>query len=322
MRICVFFVCVMLLGCAETKEPPRIIFDSDMGPDYDDVGAITLLHAFADRGEAEILATVASTKYEGVASVFDVLNTYFSRPDVPVGIPKGEASELKDFQHWTDTLLSRYPHNLKSNQQAEDAVKLYRRVLAAQPDKSVTIITVGFLTNIANLLKSSPDDISPLTGLELVKLKVKRMVSMAGGFPSFHEFNIKVDAASAKYAFENFPCEIIYSGFEIGNQIKTGLPLIHNDSITDSPVKDVYRIGIRMADEDKGGRRSWDQTAVLIGVKGPEQWYSLREGKIVVDDKGANTWDSTGLGQFYLVESKPASEVNELIDRLMMHRPR
>src|SRR6185437_2250268 len=85
-------------------KPVRLIFDSDMGPDYDDVGAIALLHALADKGEVKILATMASTKYEGVAGVLNVFNTYFNRPDIPIGVPKGYALELRDFQHWTDTL--------------------------------------------------------------------------------------------------------------------------------------------------------------------------------------------------------------------------
>lgn len=321
MRLFPFLLCLLLAGCSETQKPVRVIFDSDMGPDYDDVGAITLLHAFADMGEAEILATVASTNYEGVASVFDILNTYFGRPDLPIGVARADASSLKDFQHWTDSLLARYPYSLKSNAAAQNAVKLYRRILSQQPDRSVTIITVGFLTNIAELLRSGPDELSPLGGMELVKAKAKRMICMAGGFPSFQEFNIKIDAPSAKYVFENFPGEVIFSGFEIGNRIKTGLPLIHNDSIRNSPVKDVYKICIGMSSEDKEGRKSWDQTAVLVAVRGPEPWYNLREGRILVDEKGFNTWDSTARGQFYLKESAPVSDVNKLIDELMQHQP-
>ncbi len=67
-----------------------------MGPDYDDVGAITLLHAFADEGKVNILATIASTKYENVAAVFSVLNTYFKTPNIPIAVPKGDALELRD----------------------------------------------------------------------------------------------------------------------------------------------------------------------------------------------------------------------------------
>src|SRR5471030_2870142 len=65
-----------------TQKPGNIIFDSNMGPDYDDVGAITILHAMADKGEANILATVASTKYEGVAAILNIFNTYFNRPNI------------------------------------------------------------------------------------------------------------------------------------------------------------------------------------------------------------------------------------------------
>ena len=158
-------------------QPLSVIFDSDMGPDYDDVGAITLLHAFADDGKANILATIASTRYDNVAAVFNVFNTYFNRPNIPIGVPKGEALDLRDFQHWSDSVVKNYPHAINSNKDVPDAVALYRRILAIQPDKSVTIITVGFLTNLKNLLQSKADMFSPLSGEQLVKQKVKQLLS-------------------------------------------------------------------------------------------------------------------------------------------------
>lgn len=298
-----------------------VIFDSDMGPDYDDVGAIAILHNFADEGSANILATIASTRYDGVAAVFDAFNTYFNRPDIPVGIPSGKASMLRDNQHWSDTVRANYPHSIKSNNDAENAVTLYRRILAAQPDTSVTIITVGFLTNIADLLRSQGDSLSPLNGKELVTKKVKKMVSMAGRFPEGSEFNVNIDAASSRYAFDNFQRPIIFSGFEIGKDIKAGIPLISDSSIRESPVKDVFRICIPMSAEDSAGRMSWDETAVLVGVKGYEPYYTLNSGKIIVDEKGANKWNSNGTGQYHLVVKAPPSEVQALINKLIMHQP-
>jgi len=174
-------------------QPESVIFDSDMGPDYDDVGAIALLHAFADDGKANILATIASTKYDKVAAVFSVFNTYFKRPNISIGVPKGEALDLRDFQHWSDSVVTNYPHAINTNKDVPDAVALYRRILAIQPDKSVTIITVGFLTNLKNLLQSKADMFSPLNGEQLVRQKVKQLVSMAGRFPSGSEFNVKRD---------------------------------------------------------------------------------------------------------------------------------
>ena len=174
------------------RKPVAVIFDSDMGPDYDDVGAIAILHALSDSGYAKILATVSSTKYEGVSGVLNAFNTYFNRPELPVGVPKGKALELKDWQFWTDTVLARYPHKIKKNAEAPDAVDVYRKILASQPDHSVTIITVGFLTNLANLLESKADRFSPLAGKELIGMKVKQLVSMAGGFPEGREFNLSI----------------------------------------------------------------------------------------------------------------------------------
>ncbi len=314
---------VLVCSCnaPEKNETVAVIFDTDMGPDYDDVGALAMLHALADKGEAEILATVASTRYEGVAAVLDVLNTYFNRPDLPIGVAGPNGLTLKDWQHWTDTLIAKYPHRIISNSEVPGAVSLYRKILSQQPDSSVTIITVGFLTNIADLLQSGPDEHSLLTGLELVKRKVNKLVSMAGRFPSGSEFNVKEDAAAAKHVFENFPRPVIYSGVEIGFRIKTGLPLIGNQLISDSPVKDVFRIGIASAEEDRDGRMSWDQTAVLVAVRGHKPWYTLTEGRITVDAQGNNSWDENLRGQFYLQEATPPGEVEDLINDLMQHQP-
>ena len=306
---------------SSTKHPEPVIFDSDMGPDYDDVGAITMLHAFADEGAATILATIASTKYQGVAEVFDVFNTYFNRPDIPVGVPVQQASVLRDNQHWSDSVRKNYPHSIKNNSDAEDAVELYRKILVAQPDTSVTIITVGFLTNISNLLKSPPDKYSTLNGKDLVSKKVKKLVSMAGRFPEGSEFNIKIDAPASQFAYENCTRPVVFSGFEIGEKIKTGIPLISNSSIRNSPVKDVFRICIPMAKEDSAGRMSWDETAVLVGVKGYVPYYTLNEGMITIDNEGYNKWDSSNRKHAHLVAKSSPGEVQELINRLIMHQP-
>ncbi|HEV8273327.1 MAG TPA: nucleoside hydrolase [Chitinophagaceae bacterium] len=306
---------------AQKVKPVPVIFDSDMGPDYDDVGAITLLHAFADSGYIKILATVASTKYEGVAAVFNVLNTYFNRPDLLIGVPKGKALELKDNQHWTDSLFLKYPHKIKKNDEVLSATEVYRKALALQPDRSVTIITVGFLTNLADLLQSSPDKYSKLTGKELVRKKVRQLVCMAGSFPSGNEFNVRMDAASSKIVFENWETPIFFSGVEIGMKIKTGLPLVNDRSIKNSPVKDVFRICIPLSLQDSAGRMSWDETAVLIAVKGYKRWWNIQTGKIKVAEDGSNTWENGDSLHSYLIESQSPIVIRDLINNLIVHQP-
>jgi len=317
-------ICLLASGLhaqKAVKKPVNIIFDSDMGPDYDDTGAITILNALADSGQAKILATMTSTKYKGVAGVMDVFNTYFKNLNIPVGVPKGYALELRDWQHWTDTLLAKYPHKIKTNDEAWDAVKLYRKILASQPDKSVIIVTVGFLTNLSNLLNTSADEYSGLDGKALVSKKVKLLVCMAGKFPSGFEFNVMKDAKASQNVYSNWPTQIILSGFEIGAKIHVGIPLIHNTAIQNDPVKDVFSISIPKAKEDSAGRMSWDETAVLVAIKGYSAYYTLHPGRMKVADDGSDIWDDTGKGQAYLVEKVDYHEVEKLINSLIQHQP-
>ncbi len=318
---CLCFLLCVIVSSAQNKEPVPIVFDSDMGPDYDDVGAIALLHAFADSGYAKILATVASTKYDGVAAVLNVFNTYFNHEKIPIGVPKGKALILRDWQHWTDTLLAKYPHKISDNNAAEDAVALYRKILSKQPAHSVTIVTIGFLTNLKGLLQSKADAYSFLNGKELVAEKVKKLVCMAGKFPEGFEFNVDKDIPASQFVFDNWPTNILFSGFEIGEKIKAGLPLVRNNAIHNSPVKDVFSLCIPMAIEDSAGRKSWDETAVLVAVRGFAPYYRLNYGHISVGDDGKNTWTNIGKTQAYLVEARPYREVETYINNAIMHKP-
>ena len=326
----VFFIfiliCCYCAGWSQSRFPDpglpaHVIFDTDFGPDYDDVGAITLLHGFADSGFIKILATMASSKHKNVAAAINVFNTYFNRPDIPIGVVQGNAVELADKQHWTDSVIGRYPHNINSNEDAEDALHLYRKVLASQPDHSVTIVTVGFLTNLANLLESGPDKYSALNGADLIRKKVIGLVSMAGRFPSGREFNLDQDAYSSKKVMENWPGPILFSGFEIGQKIKTGLPLIHDSNIQHSPVKDVFAICIPFAAEDSAGRMSWDETAVFVAVKGWRNYYDLQLGDCLIKNDGSNEWVNHGEMKAHLVQKKSPEEMAYIINQGIMHQP-
>lgn len=324
-QLSILFILISLNCSTNHKEavslPVKVIFDTDLGPDYDDVGALAFLHAMADSGKAEILATISSNKHELVAPSIEVINTYFGRPGLAIGAPKTEGVNLGSNQHWADSIVAKYPHSIESTSDVPDAVILYRKILNGQPDKSVTIITVGFLTNLSNLLKSQPDDISPLPGKELILKKVKRLVSMAGKFPKGREFNVYMDSVASAFVFTNWPGEITFTGWEIGSEIFTGLRLIKSD-ITDSPVKDVFRISIPMSDEDKNGRMSWDETGVLIGIYGTEGFFDTVRGKIIVNPDGSNTWENSRQGKHtYVMQKMAAIRMSMFIEDRMMHQP-
>ncbi len=307
-----------------------IIFDTDMGPDYDDVGAMALLHAFADSGYVEILATVSSNKMEKTTQLIDLINTYFNRPDIPIGVTKDENAKNNDTWHkglkWTDELLNNYSFNQPGASQSKDAVKIYREILASQADNSVIITTVGFLTNLKNLLLSPPDEISNFSGKDLVTRKVKKLVSMACRFPAGREYNAYADAVSTKYVIDSWPTTIIFSGVEIGRYIRTGDVLIKEKG--DNPVKDTYKISIPQdmpeienSRYEMGGRASYDQTAVLAAALG-EKYFDLEQGVVAINDDGSNTWKVNPNGHHFILKHKYSfQDLAVLIEKWMMHKP-
>lgn len=300
-----------------------VIFDTDIGPDFDDVGAMALLHAFADKGEAKILATISCNTFETTVPTLSVLNTYFRRPEIPIGITKANFPNELCREKWAEYINAKYPHNLKSNADAEDALALYRKVLVGQPDNSVTIISVGFFTNLANLLNSPPDNYSSLTGMELVKRKVKKLVSMAASLgkdgKGGNEFNVVVDAKASQKVFNEWPTPIILSGFHIGEKVMTGIPLINNEKITNSPVKDAFDVALKFNKQTEG-RCSWDQTAVYVGVRGIEPLFTSRKISFDIKDDGKSV--PIEGGKYTWLEFKQTPEqVAKSIEELMEHQP-
>ncbi len=304
-----------------TKTPVPVIFDTDIGPDYDDVGATAILHALTDKKEAEILAIMSSNQHELVVPCIDVLNTWFRRPAIPIAAPKGKAVNMDGWQKWADTLVARYPHRIRYTSQAPDAVKLYRKILSTSRDTSIVIVSVGFLTNLANLLRSESDEFSIMSGKELVRKKVRYWVAMAGKFPEGKEFNIRVDSTASQYTIDQWPTAIIFSGFEIGEKIFTGLNLIKKAS-KGNPVAGVFRICIGKDGSDMNGRQSWDQTAVLIAIRGYERYFDVERGIFITAADGTNGWKADDNGKHYrLLFKMPVPELTKEIEELMMHEP-
>jgi hypothetical protein len=197
---------------------------------------------------------------------------------------------------------------------------VYRKILSEQPDTSVVICTIGFFSNLRDLLQSGADEYSDLSGKELVAKKVKRLVSMAGLFPEGKEFNVYCDVPASKVVADEWPTEIVFSGFEIGNVILTGKKLVQMN-VENSPVKDAYALCFTEGDPE--GRMSWDHTAVLVAIKGYEPYFDVERGTFhVVDDEGTNNWVANPNGRdLRLIEKMPPTEVASLIENYMMHQP-
>ena len=369
-KAAVLLMCVSaMFACAaygdskpETRneKPVKIIFDTDMLTDFDDVGALACLHALADAGECEILATISSTRGNASVGAVEVINHYYGRGDLPVGSPKGmgvmgahPGAKAKvdpkaplgekgggDGGHYKyRKLLADYPgwYRYADSDDAPDANETYRRVLAAQPDGSVVICSVGFITNMRRLLETKPDAISPLDGKALVAKKVKKWVAMACRYPDGKEYNSMWDHESSRIAFENWPTPIIFSDWQYGRDCFAGRAVAEMN-IERSPVKDVFANNIPSRDAIRkdshrwlksafgmGGRAAWDETAVLVAVRGIEPYFNAERGKYrMVGDKGADEWapDAETGPHIRITERMSKAEVARVIDELMTRKPK
>jgi hypothetical protein len=332
-------------GRAPAAAPPApvdLIFDTDLALDVDDVGALALLHALADRGECRLLAigiSETALHENGVwaAAAADAIDTYFGRPDIPIGAFRGRHQATRDVGRYAEKTARAFPHDLASGRDAPEAWKLYRQVLAGRPDGSVTMLSVGFLTNLDALLRSAPDEVSPLDGVELVGRKVKQWVCMGGRFPESTgngEFNLATYPEATAYVLAHWPTPSVFSGFEIGAAVKTGARLIREHPPATSPVSRAYL-------EYTGGkdRESWDQTAALFAVRGlgpeAEPYYrAVTRGHIRFDltatpragssapSLSRNAWVAEpDSDQAYLELAMPPARLGQVIEDLMMHRP-
>ena len=293
-----------------------IILDTDISSDVDDVGAVAVLHALANQGQVSILATMVSSGDPWSGPCLDALNTWFGRPDIPVGVIS-EPTVTHDSKY-TREIATSYPNKLIEAENKPDAVKLYRQILSSMPDHSVTIITVGYLTNLKNLLNSAPDEISPLNGLDLVKNKVKRLVCMGGRYPKGREWNFYQDSSATSEVIARWPGPIVYIGYEAGLPVKTGsgLKLISEAN----PLSRSYELYNRLSD-----RPSWDQLAVFFGAVNPGSeaeptgHYKVIRGMNSITDDGSNSWQNQADGRDgYIVLKAPETKLKTLVEGMMI----
>ena len=158
-----------------------------MDSDVDDVGALAMLHTYEKQGKVRILGIIVTSDEKYSASCTDAINAWFGRKDIPIGVSQRDS--LRSFSKYTKQISEQFANRFGSNADAEEATTVYRRLLAAQPDHSVVIITIGHLTSLSRLLDSAPDAISSLSGRDLIHRKVRRWSCMGGQFPEGKEAN-------------------------------------------------------------------------------------------------------------------------------------
>lgn len=335
---------------ASAKEQiPRIIYETDMDWDYDDAAAFGMLIAMVQNGEAHLLGVMHNAPNRYSAGFISASLSYYGCPNVPIGvldqrIPNGTNGRTPQYIVEQRRDL---PRRINYREEAEDAVTLYRRILTSQPDKSVTIVSVGFLDNLRNLLNSGPDDISPLNGIDLVRQKVKEASIMGGNYPYGPEFNFSTDISEYNYTnlglgypnregvtaevLQKFPSDMVFSGWSVGKDIRSGWGLLDNNyyningGAPNNPIREHFI-------HNGADRPGWDQTSVLYAVRGAQHegtryWnvenfgYNTMSGRLSAWNRSRDNHIS-GANHAYLIKNLSDQRMQDIIEPLVVQRPK
>jgi inosine-uridine nucleoside N-ribohydrolase len=195
----VLFLLTSLAYADERKpKPVPILLDTDIGSYVDDVFALGL--ALADERVELVGVTTVGEAAEDRAWIVCRFVTHLERQDVPVALGRGE--QPKGPIDW-QIQYRRHPAvvwDRTARPAKQTAVELMYEKLKARRGE-ITIVAIGPLTNVAQLLKEHPD---------ATKL-VKRIVFLGGSLkvgydgkpPAVAEWNLKQDVAAARAVFSS-----------------------------------------------------------------------------------------------------------------------
>ena len=292
-------------------------------------------------GEGNLLAVVHSSASEHGVGGISVINRYFGRDHIDIGAYKGPIGRVRSntespwgftrdppLRPWEEgpyakDLVDTFPGaRIQNATQAPSSLSVLRKQLAKAAPNSVKIVTVGYAINILELLRSKPDQLSSLDGVELVKTKVSELVFMGGrrGNPftpwwEDHELegewnfcgstdvndvcggkeagcgaedNLGQVTHDAIHLWPKKQVPITYLNFETGADIWTGGVLSTTDLLDISPCSRGYQTFCTVNEgwcHADGSRQSWDPQAVLYAVRGTEELYDVEPGSNKVDPK-------------------------------------
>ncbi|MBQ7839713.1 MAG: nucleoside hydrolase [Lachnospiraceae bacterium] len=312
-----------------------ILFDTDIGCDSDDAGALALILELMNAGECELLAVTHSTMCEAAGGCIEAILRYYGHPEIPVGtFSQKDCLQTKEWKdvYATDVAMqydTRFKRDIEAGKTGghyENTVKLMRKVLA-KADEKVRFVVTGPLTSLKYLLLSRPDEYSELSGVELVRQKVECAVCMAGRFReqwadrkvwSDVEWNVKCDIKAGQEVCELWPSELIFCSYEIGEKIIT-CGTLQTEGNPNNPARTCYEIRSRKTDHGAIGRASWDAATALYAIRPESGYWNLHAyGKISVDEDGYTTFRDTADGKHtFMIEKMSDKEMETIIDGIV-----
>lgn len=311
----------------------------------------------------KLVAVTVSLEDPPCAFYMSSVNSFYGRPNIPIGMARngldrkaarakiGQAFgwQTKGEEDFAEFVLNErrldgslaYPRSLDYGSRIPEALSVLRKALVDQPDQSVVMIQLGNSANSAALLSSQPDSISTLSGLDLIRKKVRFLAVMGGDF-SDKAFSQKQsgidfyeDVQSAQKIFADWPTPIVDQGFEVGGSFRyLGKSIKRDYSYMESPlIPAIYIHSCQtflktnlptFAKTCPHDHHLSDPATTLYSIRPDAGYFSLsKPGKITVLDDGNARFDENPSGtHFHLtVDEAQQSSAEEAINLLVSQPP-
>ncbi len=316
-------------GIAQAKI--KVIFDTDIGSDCDDAGALAVLHKLADDGLIEILATIHSSRTDTShnrygAGALDAINTYYGRPDIRIGVSRETDVGDGEVQYVREVALDqkRYGHDILTADQAEDMIDVYVDLMRTHDD--IVIVTVGHPIALWHLLDRGHGP--------LIEEKVKSWFAMGMavlGSPEnsldywYRDWNFGANGMRdfVGELLEKWPAPFYLS--PAGNDIETGNELLAKyDEI--NPVRRSYRVWLDWFNPEKNERNSWDQIALIAAAVGEGEWFSFDSSGAMEyrdDEQSFLRWNLNAANPLHhrVILNTTPEEMRAIVEEYMVRPP-
>ncbi len=334
----VVLIISVCLACGEKENiiefDEKIILDTDMGSDCDDVGALALLNEYSNQGKAEILGIIYSSGAVpyGVG-VIDAINKYYGNGHIPIG-----ANYDKTFGDPVDKMVaeklakdtSAFHNRFIVNTDVPEQTQLIRSLVSKEKDNSVVYVTVGHTKGLYDFLTSAPDTISDLSGYHLAKKKIKKWVALGalnasnkeGHYTKDWNFFFNGTDAYTKYLVDSFPNPIFF--VDGGTNVMTGKSLANTPN--GNIVRTAYRDWLWNVEKNTlyDQRPSWDLATVYFAVEKSTEYFEVKHtGYLDFDVEKGCKWMNTDTitnHNFVLQKKGIAEEFSDYLN-MMISKP-
>jgi hypothetical protein len=275
---------------------PHVIIDTDLSLYWDDVTALGIANVIQQRGKVEILGVMSDIRNTVAVAAIDAIDTAYGHSRIPLGaVADSDADAVPT--GYSDELTNRLPHAIHSSDDVPSAVPLYRRLLAHQPNRSVTLVAIGAYTNLAGLLRSKPGQGSSLDGRALITAKVGRLVIEDGLFPGGAPVpftNTEYDVPSARAVVNSWPTPIAWVDGSTGINTKVG-GMLCSTTTANNPMRIVFETLFGCGAPKDG---DWDGPTMLYAIGSRQGVFSElgQGGAAVMNAQGGLAWEAESHG--------------------------